>query len=121
MRGGGAAVVVRGAVACHSIGLLGDAPRLPCTHIIAGRTVEISEAPRFNKRRPARYLFTIAGTAAFAQNNSTYSTVEDALAAASHDLGVTANTDTCTHCGRTATMTNSLGKTCDVHFDTITI
>lgn len=92
------------------------------THTIAGHTIEISEAPRFNRRRPARYVFTIVGASGYAQNfERTYPTVEDALAAARQDLGAEPTADTCGRCGRSATMTASVGRACDEHYDDLAV
>lgn len=88
------------------------------THTIAGHTVQISEAPRFNRNRPAKYIFTIVGAADYAQNfERTYRTIESALDAARQDLGATPVTGACARCDRPATKTAALGPACDQHYD----
>lgn len=86
------------------------------THAINGHEVEITGAPRFNRRRPARYIFRIADDADYTQER-TFASESDALDAARHHLGVDSTITTCVACARPATMNASGGPTCDEHFD----
>ena len=83
------------------------------THAIAGHTVEILEAPRFNRNRPARYTAYVTDM----QDARTYPTPEAALEGARQALGDAPTAITCARCNRPATITASRGPACDYHYD----